>query len=86
MKAPKPKSDYAPVSAGTHVARLYRIVHVGTVPDTFQDSRVKPRIARRDTGGTRRQYQAQQQTIQRNSFHIVRTVLLGLSAARRPRF
>lgn len=30
MKAPKPKSNYEAVPAGTHVARLYGIIHVGT--------------------------------------------------------
>lgn len=34
MKAPRPKS-HDPIPAGNHVARLYRIIHVGTVPDTF---------------------------------------------------
>lgn len=30
MKAPKPKSTYEAVPAGTHVARLYQIVNLGT--------------------------------------------------------
>jgi hypothetical protein len=36
MKAPKPKSTFEPVPAGTHIARLFEIIHVGTVPDTYQ--------------------------------------------------
>lgn len=35
MKAPKAKS-FDPVPKGNHVARLYQIIHIGTVPTTFQ--------------------------------------------------
>lgn len=34
--APKPKKDYTPVPAGTHIARLVRIVYIGTVPEEYQ--------------------------------------------------
>ena len=36
MKAPKPKSNYEAVPAGTHVARLYQIIHVGTSSFEFK--------------------------------------------------
>lgn len=35
FKAPKPKPR-DPVPAGNHVARLYQIVHLGTIPTTFK--------------------------------------------------
>jgi hypothetical protein len=35
MKAPQRK-EFSPVPKGNHVARLYQIVHIGTVPTTFQ--------------------------------------------------
>lgn len=34
--APKPKKEFTPVPAGTHIARLVRIVYIGTVPEEYQ--------------------------------------------------
>jgi hypothetical protein len=37
LTAPRSNNkDYDPVPSGVHVARLFRIVHVGTVPDSYQ--------------------------------------------------
>ena len=36
MTPPKPKSTYEPVPAGTHVARLYQIIHLGTSSFEFK--------------------------------------------------
>jgi hypothetical protein len=36
MKAKKPESHYEPVPKGNHVARLYQIVHIGTIPTNWQ--------------------------------------------------
>lgn len=35
IKAPKQESTYDIVPAGNHVARIYRILHLGTAPDTY---------------------------------------------------
>lgn len=36
MKAPKSKGgDFKTVPAGNHVARLYRLLHIGTVPEVY---------------------------------------------------
>lgn len=35
MRAPKPK-QFDPVPAGNHVARLYQIIHIGTISNPFQ--------------------------------------------------
>ena len=36
IKAPKTESQFEPVPAGNHVARCYRVLHIGTVPDTYK--------------------------------------------------
>ncbi len=35
LKAPKQESTYDVVPAGNHVARVYRVIHIGTIPETF---------------------------------------------------
>lgn len=35
IKAPKSESQHDPVPAGNHVARCYRVLHIGTVPDVI---------------------------------------------------
>lgn len=36
MHTPPKKASIEPVPAGAHVARLYQIIHVGSVPSTYQ--------------------------------------------------
>jgi len=36
LQAPKPESSYTLAPAGTHIARLYEIIHIGTIADTYQ--------------------------------------------------
>jgi hypothetical protein len=33
---PKKNQSYEPVPTGNHVARLYEIIHIGTIPTTWQ--------------------------------------------------
>lgn len=35
MKAPVKQAAFDPVPAGNHVARLYQLIHIGTVEDTY---------------------------------------------------
>ena len=35
LKAPKNESSFELVPAGNHVARVYRIIHIGTIPETY---------------------------------------------------
>lgn len=41
LTAPKTASNYEPAPAGNHVARLYQIIHVGTVPTEWQGEKRK---------------------------------------------
>ena len=42
---PPKKTSFDPVPAGAHVARLYQIIHVGTVPSTYKgESRMSDQI------------------------------------------
>jgi hypothetical protein len=36
LTAPKKSKNFDPVPAGNHVARLYEIIHIGTIPTTWQ--------------------------------------------------
>jgi hypothetical protein len=36
LKAPKKESSFEPVPKGNHVARLYQIIHIGTIPTVWQ--------------------------------------------------
>jgi len=36
MKAPKSDKKFEPVPAGNHVARVYRIIHIGTITEQYQ--------------------------------------------------
>src|SRR5688572_12631576 len=36
LRAPRKETTYEPVPKGNHVARLYQIIHIGTIPTTWQ--------------------------------------------------
>jgi hypothetical protein len=35
IQAPKQESNYEPAPAGNHIARVYRVIHIGTAPEPY---------------------------------------------------